>query len=138
MLQGNVSVSEAETETYRIRNGMPTEDRGSHKKRRVKKRRNIQQTGYQIRNNRQNTILWTSELDEERTIPQNSIQRLCTWNQKEGKTKEMMDRHDQRGLQRTASDTSGGHMQDTGQESVESNHRQAGDARNRIAWAIIE
>src|SRR6218665_2213982 len=105
MLQGNVSVSEAETETYRIRNGMPTEDRGSHKKRRVKKRRNIQQTGYQIRNNRQNTILWKSELDEERTIPQNSIQRLCTWNQKEGKAKETMDRHDQRGLQRTASDT---------------------------------
>jgi len=30
------------------------------------------------------TILWTSESDEERTIPQNSIQWLCTWNQKEG------------------------------------------------------
>src|SRR6218665_3479712 len=70
--------------------------------------------------------------------PQNSIQRLCTWKLKEEKTKETMDRHDQRGLQRTASDTiSGGRMQDTGQESVESNHRRAADACNGIAWAII-
>ena len=72
-------------------------------KRQDKKRRNIQQNKYQNWNNRQNTeqaatILWTSESDEERTIPQNSIQWLCTWNQKEGKTKEKMDRHDQRGL----------------------------------------
>src|SRR6218665_3627680 len=85
---------------------MPTEDRGSHEKRHCKKRRNIQQTKYQNWNSRQNTeqtatILWTSELDEERTIPQNSIQRICTWNQKEGKTKEKMDRHDQRGLHLT-------------------------------------
>jgi len=29
-------------------------------------------------------------------------------------------------------------MQDTGQESVESNHRRAADACNGIAWAIIE
>src|SRR6218665_1212600 len=103
---------------------MPTEDRGNHEKRQDKKRRNIQQTRYQTRNNRQNTeqastILWTSESDEERTIryfghlnrmkneryPQNIIQRLCTWSQKEWKAKETMDRHDQRGLQRTASDT---------------------------------
>src|SRR6218665_3691028 len=138
MLQGNVSVSEAETETYRIRNGMPTEDRGSHKKRRVKKRRNIQQTGYQIRNNRQNTILWTSELDEERTIPQNSTQRLRTWNQKEGKTKETMDRHDKRALRRTAYDTSRGHMLDERQESVASNHRRTADTCNDIAWAMKE
>src|SRR6218665_1577129 len=57
---------------------MPTEDRGSHEKRQDKKRRNIQQTKYQIWNclvrPRQNTeqtatILWTSESDEERTIP---------------------------------------------------------------------
>src|SRR6218665_3820573 len=74
----------------------------------------------------------------EQTIPQNSIQRLCTWNQKEGKTIEKMNRHDQRGLQRTASDTSGGHMQNKGQESVESNHRRAADACNGIAWAIIQ
>src|SRR6218665_2238992 len=122
---------------------MPTEDRGNHEKRQHKKRRNIQQTRHQTRNNRQNTeqaftILRTSESDEERTIPQNSIQRLCTWNQKEGKTKEKMDRHDQRGLQRTASDTSGDHMQDTGQESVESNHRRAADACNGIEWARID
>ena len=51
----------------------------------------------------------TLESDEERTIPQNSIQRLCTWSQKEGKKRWIMDRHDQRGLQRTASDTSWGH-----------------------------
>src|SRR6218665_854410 len=87
---------------------MPTEDRGNHEKRQDKKRRNIQQTRYQTRNNRQNTeqastILWTSESVEERTIPQNSIQRLCTWSQKDGKAKETMDRHNQRGLQRTAS-----------------------------------
>src|SRR6218665_2728980 len=117
---------------------MPTEDRGNHEKRQDKKRRNIQQTKYQNWNRRQNTeqtatILWTSESDEERTIPQNSIQRMCTWNQKEGKTKEKMDRHDPR----TASDTTGGHMQDAGQESVESNHRRAADACNSIAWAII-
>src|SRR6218665_354888 len=85
-------------------NGMPTEDRGSHEKRQDKKRRNIHQTKYQNWNNRQNTeqtatILWTSESDEERTIPQNSIPRICTWNQKEGNTKEKMDRHDQRGMQ---------------------------------------
>ena len=90
---------------------MPTEDRENHEKRQDKKQRNIQQTRYQTQNNRQNTeqasmILWTSELDEERTMPQNSIQWLCTWSQKEGKAKETMDRHDQRGLQRTASDTS--------------------------------
>src|SRR6218665_337602 len=34
---------------------MPTEDRRNHKKRQDKKRRNIQQTRYQTRNNRQNT-----------------------------------------------------------------------------------
>src|SRR6218665_377265 len=121
---------------------MPTEDRGNHEKRQDKKRRNIQQTRYQTQNNRQNTeqastILWTSESDEERTIPRNRLQRLCTWNQKEGKAKETMDPHDQRGLQRTASDTSGGHMQDARQESVESNHRRAADACNGITWAII-
>jgi len=80
---------------------MPMEDRGSHEKRQDKKRRNIQQTKYQTRNNRQNTeqastLLYTCESDEERTIPQNNIQRLRTWNQKEGKTKETMDQHDQR------------------------------------------
>src|SRR6218665_244288 len=109
---------------------MPAKDRGNHEKRQDKKRRNIQQTRYQTRNNRHNaeqtsTILWTSESDEERTIPQNSLQWLCTWNQKEWKATETMDRHDQRGLQRTASDTTGGHMQDAGQRSVESNHRRA-------------
>src|SRR6218665_382090 len=67
---------------------MPTEDRGSHEKRQDKKRRNINQNKYQNWNNRQNTeqtatILWTSESDEERTIPQNSIPRICTWNQKD-------------------------------------------------------
>src|SRR6218665_683393 len=71
---------------------MPTDDRGNHEKRQNKKRRNIQQTKYQNWNNRQNTeqtatILWTSESDEERTIPKNSIQRLCIWSQKEGKQK---------------------------------------------------
>src|SRR6218665_3604758 len=72
---------------------MPTEeDRGSHKKRQDKKRRTIQQTKYQNWNNRQNTeqtamIPWTSESDEERTIPQNSIQWICTWNQKGGRQK---------------------------------------------------
>ena len=59
-----------------------------------------------IRNKQASTIFWTSESDEERTIPQNSIQRLYTWRQKERKAKETMDRHDQRGLQRTACDTS--------------------------------
>ncbi len=49
-----------------------------------------------------------------------------------------MDRHDKRGLQRTESDTSGGHMHDAGQESVESNHRRAADACNGISWAIRE
>src|SRR6218665_317597 len=122
---------------------MHTEDRENHEKRQDKKRRNIQQTRYQTRNNRQNTeqastIHWTSESDEERTIPQNSVQRLCASNQKEGKAKEAMDRHDQRGLQRTASDTSWDRMQDTGHESVESNHRRAADACNDIACAIIE
>src|SRR6218665_2633571 len=84
---------------------MPTEDRGNHDKRQVKKRINIQQTRYQTRNIRQNTeqastILWTSESDEERTIPQNSIQRLYAWHQKEEKAKETIDRRDQRGLQK--------------------------------------
>src|SRR6218665_3715068 len=59
------------------------------------------------------------------------------WIQKEGETKETMDRHDQRELHRTASDTSGFHMQDIGQESVESNHRLT-DTCNGIAWAIKE
>jgi len=45
-------------------------------------------------------------------IPQNSIQWLCTWNQEEGKKKEMMDQHDKSGLQRTTFDTIRGHMQD--------------------------
>src|SRR6218665_4075375 len=71
---------------------MPTEDRESHEKRQDKIPRNNQQTKYQNWNSRQNTeqtatILWTSESDEERTIPQNSIQRICTWNQKEGRQK---------------------------------------------------
>src|SRR6218665_1700626 len=78
--------------------------RGNHEKRQDKKRRNIQETRYQNRNNRQNTIVWTSESDEEQMIPQNSIQRLYTWSQKEGKAKETMDRHDQRGLQRIRSE----------------------------------
>src|SRR6218665_2290953 len=43
-----------------------------------------------------------------------------------------------RELQRTASDTSGGHMLDIGQESVESNHRRAADVCNGIAWAVME
>ena len=90
-----------------------------------------------IGNNRLRYFEHLNRMKNER-YPQNSIQRLCTWKLKEGKTKETMDRHDQRGLQRTASDTSGGRMQDTGQESVESNHRRAADACNIIAWAIID
>src|SRR6218665_2581198 len=71
---------------------MPTEDRGSHEKRQDKKRRNIQQTKYQNWNSRQNTeqtatILWTSESDEDRTIPQNSIQRLLHGTRKRGRQK---------------------------------------------------
>jgi len=53
-------------------------------------------------------------------------------------TKETMDRHDQRGLQRTAPDTSGDNMQDAGQESVESNHRRGADACNGIDWSVKE
>src|SRR6218665_2065684 len=94
-----------------------------------------------IRNRRLRYFGHLNRLKNER-YPQNSIQRLCTWNQKEGKTKEKMDRRDQRGLQRTESDTSGssgGHVQDAGQESVESNHRRAADACSGIiAWAITE
>ena len=76
-----------------------------YQKRQDKKRRNVQQTKYQNWSNRQNTeqattILWTSESDEERTIPPKQYTTaICTWNQKEGKTKEKMDQHDQRGLQ---------------------------------------
>src|SRR6218665_3358774 len=61
---------------------------------------------------------------------------MYTWNQKEGKTKETMDRHDKRGLRRTAYGTSRGHIRDARQESVESNHRRAAGACNGIAWAI--
>src|SRR6218665_3118087 len=58
-----------------------------------------------IRNKRLRYFGHLNRMKNER-YPQNSIQRICTWNQKEGKAKETMDRHDQRGLQRTASDTS--------------------------------
>src|SRR6218665_3436271 len=54
-----------------------------------------------IRNKRLRCSGHLNRMKNER-YPQNSIQRICTWNQKEGKTKEKIDRHDQRGLQKTA------------------------------------
>src|SRR6218665_1849637 len=80
-------------------------------------------------------IFWTSESDEERTLPQNSIHRLSrpTCKQKEGKTKEKMDRHDHRGLQRTASNTSG--FQHAGRMQVRRVWRAAIDERLTRAMA---
>src|SRR6218665_3063293 len=76
---------------------MPAEDRGSHEKRQDKKRRNIQQTKYQNWNSRQNTeprydqnkatILWTSESDEERTIPQIAYNGYVHGTRKRGRQK---------------------------------------------------
>jgi len=64
------------------------------------------------------------------------VQRLRKWNQEDGKTKETRDRHDKRGLQRTAYDSTGGHMRGTEQESVESNHKLSADACDGITRAI--
>src|SRR6218665_2491844 len=123
---------------------MPTEDRGSHEKRQDKKRKKIQHTKYQNWNSRQNTeqtatILWTSESDEDRTIPQNSIQRLLHGTRKRGKQKKKwidMIIEDCSELHLTLQEAKG-RTQDAGQESVASIHRRAADACNGIAWAII-
>ena len=76
-------------------------------------------------------ILWTSESDEER-YPKIAYNSYVHGTRKRGRQKKRwidMIRED-------CSDTSGGHMQDSGQESVERNHRRVADACNGIVWAI--